>query len=616
MSLKTKLIMAFCVPLVILLVVGLISIRTITQSSKTIERIFSENYDSVAACIKMKDAVELIAHDVEAYLRGSATDKTKIKSAILDFTKNLEFQQNNVTVPGEQELTDRLTSVWNSYRSGLDEFLRMPDSVDVRGDFYRTRLLPQSDDVMAAVQQIIEINLNNMISIDGQVRQQAIETSRTLVTLVLSGVILAIIFVAVIGPSIVRPISRLTRSVREIQQGNLDLLVKVRSKDEIGQLATAFNEMTSSLREFRRTDRARLLRTQKATLSALNSLSEAIAICDPSGRIELSNATAQHLFGLKSNASIESAGNEQISELFTRVRRELRPFQQKGYETAIQIFKDGEEHFFLPEAIPIFDEDRQLIGVTIVLSDVTRLRALDEAKSGLISIVSHELKTPLTSIRLAAHALLSEKLGPLTPAQAEIVAAAREDSDRLYRIIENLLDIGRIESGRSKMELQPASAEQILLHATDEMRAAFIDRGITLTIDIPGDIPQILADSFRFEIVIANLLSNALKYTPPGGRVNLSAHAEGDVVRFSVEDTGSGISEEYLPHVFEKFFRVPGYERQRDSGLGLAIAKEIVEAHGGKIYVESKPGKGTKFSFTIKAAEDTAAYPEYFSSQA
>ena len=356
---------------------------------------------------------------------------------------SLKFQQGNVTVPGEQELTDRLTALWNTYKNGMEEFLRMPESaVDARGDYYRSRLLPQSDKVLDSVRQIIDINLNNMVSTDGQVRQQAIETSRTLLTLVVSGVILAVIFIAVIGPSIARPLTRLTRSVREIQQGNLDLLVKVHSKDEIGQLATAFNEMTSSLREFRRTGRARLLRSQKATQSALNSLSEAIAICDPGGRIELSNATAQNLFGLKPNAEIDSAGNERINELFTRVRRELRPIQQKGYDTAIQIFKDGEEHFFLPEAIPIFDEDRQLIGVTIVLSDVTRLRILDEAKSGLISTVSHELKTPLTSIRLAAHALLSEKLGPLTPAQAEIVAAAREDSDRLYRIIENLLDMG------------------------------------------------------------------------------------------------------------------------------------------------------------------------------
>lgn len=603
MSLKTKLITAFCVPLVILLVVGLISIRTIMQSSKTIEQIFSENYDTVAACIRMKDAIEQIERGADAVLWGSTGDRGKIESGLLEFTNNLKFQLGNVTVPGEQELTDRLTELWNTYRSGLEDFLKMPDAVEARREFYRTRLLPRSDEILDAVQRIIDINLNNMVSTDGQVRRQAIEASRTLITLVLSGVVLALIFVAVIGPFIVGPLSRLTRSVREIQQGNLDLLVKVRSKDEIGQLAAAFNEMASSLREFRRTDRARLLRTQKATLSALNSLSEAIAICDPSGRVELSNATAQHLFVLKPDATVESAGNEQISELFTRVRRESRPVQQKGYDTAIQIFKDGEEHFFLPEAIPMFDEDRRLIGVTIVLSDVTRLRALDEAKSGLIATVSHELKTPLTSIRLAAHALLSDKLGPLTPAQAEIVAVAREDSDRLYRIIENLLDMGQMEAGRSKFELLPVNTGQVLFSIVEKIRPAFADRGVALVLDVAENLPKVFADRLRVEIVFTNLLNNALKYTTPGGQVKLSASEHNGMVLFSVEDTGKGIPGEYLPHIFEKFFRVPGYSEQGNSGLGLAIVKEIVEAHGSSINVASDPGKGTTFTFSLDSAE-------------
>ncbi len=149
---------------------------------------------------------------------------------------------------------------------------------------------------MDAARRIISINLDNMVSIDGQVRRQAAETNRRVAALVISGVLLSLIFVGIIGPAIVRPISRLTRSVREIQQGNLDLFVKVRSGDEIGQLAAAFNEMTSSLREFRRTDRARLIRTQQATQSALNSLSDAIVICDPTGEVELSNDAAQLLF--------------------------------------------------------------------------------------------------------------------------------------------------------------------------------------------------------------------------------------------------------------------------------------------------------------------------------
>jgi len=221
----------------------------------------------------------------------------------------------------------------------------------------------------------------------------------------------------------------------------------------------------------------------------------------------------------------------------------------------------------------------------------------------LISTVSHELKTPLTSIRLATHVLLSGKIGPLTPKQTEILAAARDDSDRLYRIIENLLDIGKIESGYSNVELTRVNAEQIVLQAIEEMRSAYVDRGVALAIDIPGDIPPVLGDSLRLRSVFTNLLSNSLKYTSPGGQVTISAQRDDPMVRFCVEDTGSGIPREYLPHIFEKFFRVPGQEQQRDSGLGLAIVKEIIEAHGGDIEVTSELGEGARFLFTLRAAE-------------
>jgi len=604
MSLKTKLIIAFCGPVLILLTVGLISVRTVTQSSKAMERIFRENYDSVAACLKIKAAIEHLDGIAQTSLwEGIADPLREGESSILESEKNLKFQQGNVTLPGEQELTNRLTELWGSYRSEFEKLSGLPGSGKARQDFYRSKLLPRSQEVRDVAQRIIDINLNNMVSVDGQARQQAVETNRTMIALVCSGVVLAIILIMVIGPSIARPIASLTRSVREIQQGNLDLVVKVHSRDEIGQLAAAFNEMASSLREFRRTGRARLLRTQRATQLAFDTLSDAIAICSPSGEIELANDAAQLLFGLKPESALDSAGHESIRELFARVRHELRPIREKGYDRAIQIFRDGDERFFLPEAIPIFDEERHLIGITLVLRDVTSIRKTDGSKSGLISTVSHELKTPLTSMRLATHVLLSEKLGPLNPKQMEMLAAAREDSDRLYRIIENLLDISRMEAGRSELELIPVNTEQVILDAVEKMRASYLAKGIALTINVPGDIPLVFADTFRLESVFANLLNNALKNTPPGGQVTVSAQAEGALVHFAVEDTGSGIPEEYLPHVFEKFFHVPGHGQEKGSGLGLSIVKEIIDAHGGSVGVSSEPGKGTRFTFSLKAAD-------------
>ena len=599
MSFKSKLVLAVSGQLAILILLGLVSIRTITMSGLTLQRIFRENYDSVAACLKMKDAIQALDRIAEAFIWENVKD-AGVSSSESEFADRLRFQQGNVTLPGEQELTDALTNQWNVYRSLFDRFVTLPAEGSARREFYRKRLLVQSQVVSKLAQRIADINLNNMVSADGQARRKASETNRTLVLLVISGIALAGLFVGIIWQSMARPISGLIRYMQEIKRGNLDLFVKVGARDEIGNLASEFNEMTSSLRQFRTTNRKQLLRSQRATNSLLNTLPEAIAICSPTGIIELSNEAAAKMFSLTPGGTIKDCGNERIEALFERANREMRPIRSDGWDWAIQKFLDGEEKFFMPEAVPILDDERGVIGVTLVLSDVTRLRKADEVKSSLISTVSHELKTPLTSIRLATHALLNEKLGALTSKQTELVAAAREESDRLHKIIENLLELGRMESGRSKLDLALLNAEEVLLAAADEIRAAFADKEVALSVDLPGSPSYVRADGLRLGLVFANLLNNALKYTPPGGKVTISAQeADGEVI-FSVEDTGQGIPEEDLPRVFEKFFRVSGEEEQGASGLGLAIVKEIVGEHGGKIEVSSSLGKGARFTFTLR----------------
>ena len=609
MNLKIKLMIAFGGLLAILLAVGMMSIRTVNESSMAIERIFRENYDSVAAGQKMKEAIERLDRIAEISLwENRPASQHESESALREFEKGLTFQMRNATLIGEQKVNEQLAELWKAYGQEFENFVKLSDAGTSGYNIYHNQLLPRSQEVRNSIQAIIEMNLNNMVSVDGQARRRAIKTGRTMLILVFSGVVLAVIFVAVVGPAILLPIESLTRSVREIQKGNLDLVVHVHSRDEIGQLAEAFNEMVTSLREFRRSNRSRFLRTQRSTQLALNSLPDAVAICSPDGKIELANDAAQRLFGLKPESTVASAGNEKITSLFNRLCQEARPIQPKGYDSAIQIFQKGEERFFLPEAIPILNERGHLVGATLLLSDVTGLRRIDEMKSGLISTVSHELKTPLTSVRLAIHVLLSEKLGTLEPKQIEILSVARKDSDRLFNIIENLLDISRMESGRSEIQLRPVAVEQLLLQTTDEMRAAFLDAGITLDIDVSGDVQPVLADPSRLQHVFDNLLGNALKYTPSGGKVTITAvpdtggpgdthdggMIDGGMVRFCVEDTGPGIPEAHLPHVFEKFFRVPGQDQQGESGLGLAITKEIVEAHGGHIEVKSQVGKGIK----------------------
>ena len=237
----------------------------------------------------------------------------------------------------------------------------------------------------------------------------------------------------------------------------MNLVIQSDSRDEIGQLSEAFNEMASALRESRRSDQTKLVRIQRATEQAFNSLPDAVAIVDPGGKVEVATETARNVFGLKPDKQVRSLPYRWMNEILTEALRTGRTIVPKGEERVIQHFVDGEEHYFRPEAIPILDNDGQPAGVVLVLQDVTQEREQEELKRGVISTVSHQLKSPLTSIRMAVHLLLEEKVGSLTPKQAELLVAAREDSDRLHGILNNLLDISRIESGKVEMNFRKVS---------------------------------------------------------------------------------------------------------------------------------------------------------------
>jgi len=204
---------------------------------------------------------------------------------------------------------------------------------------------------------------------------------------------------------------------------------------------------------------------------------------------------------------------------------------------------------------------------------------------------------------MAIHLLLDEKVGTLTPKQAELLIVARDDSERLQRIIEDLLDLSRMESGKVKMKIALGNPRSLAMEAVEAFRRDAQDRGLLLTVNVHEDMPYVRADQEQIKHVLSNLLSNALTYTSPGGSVTVSAVADDDVVRFSVSDTGKGIPGPYVCQVFEKFVRVPGEDGEKGAGLGLAIVKEIVEAHGGSVSVKSEEGKGSTFTFSLLRAD-------------
>lgn len=616
-GLRQKLLLGFGGLLVILLMVSGLGIAVSMQHRSALSQFLYENWRSIEYGQNMIEAIDRlseIADHVAALPAPDQADLNKARTAAADtlkaFDQNLEDENHNITLPGEDKLADNLSVLWNgrglngkstadSYQIWFTKLLASETSAADRVSAYSAlhRLAPQ---VRLAAKAIVKLNFDNMTPIEGQIKTMADRAIRLLFVLSGIGVALAIIVTAVMGRSILQPVQALTRSAREIEQGNLDLVVQVQSHDELHQLAEAFNSMTSKLREYRRTNRAKLVRTQQTTQLAINSLPDAVAILSPDGVVEMANKSAQKLFLMAPDAHVTSLGSPWLQDLYARTRRDLSAVEPRGYESAIQVLDEkGGERFFLPHAVPILDEDQQLLGVTVVLADVTHLRRLDEMKSSMLAVVSHELKTPLMSIRMGVHLLLEECVGPLTSKQNDLLVAMRDDSGRLGQIVENLLDMGRIESGRALMEFHPEMPDRLIAEATEQMSAAYHEKGVELAVEAAEDLPKVSADRDRVQLIFSNLLSNALRFTPPGGMVRVSADREGEFVRFSVTDMGPGIAPEYQERIFERFFRVPGQPKGSGAGLGLAIAREVVQAHGGTIRVEAADGQGSRFRFTL-----------------
>jgi NtrC-family two-component system sensor histidine kinase KinB len=593
-SLRSKLWAGFGGQLIILLIITAISISVLNRNSEALDRVFKENYGSAVFCDAMKESLDDLNMRALELLWNPGQIQSPPDNELNRFETNLNRQIDNITLPGESELTQHLADLWKTYRLHYSQFNSNPTT-----QMYRDDLLPRYRDLDHVARQISNMNMSSMLSVDGEVKQMLAKVRKALLLLAASGLVLGAAFVGGTGAAILRSLRALTRSANEIQVGNLDHAVDVRSRDEIGQLGQAFNLMAAKLREYRKIDHERLQRTQKTTQLAIDSLPDAVFIIGPAETIEISNRTALEHFGIAPGATVSSLNLRWLNELYDKIVHRKQAIENDGYKSAIQLFDKGEERFLLPRAVLMAPDDGAILGVTVIMVDVTGLRRTDEIKSGLVSTVSHELRTPLTSMRMGILLLAQEKLGPLTVKQRQSLDVVKEDSDRLYRTIENLLNISRMEAGRAQFQFLPIDPREIVKQAVAGVQAGITEKKLRLQIELPEELPKVKADLASCVSALGNFLSNAIKYTPSGGIITVAARSEEGFVAFTVTDTGPGIPEQFREHLFEKFFRVPSAGGPSGAGLGLSIVKEIVNAHHGRVNFRSQPEGGSRFEFSL-----------------
>jgi two-component system phosphate regulon sensor histidine kinase PhoR len=415
---------------------------------------------------------------------------------------------------------------------------------------------------------------------------------RILIAVTLLVTVLALLLATLIAGRITRPVRELTQSVWQLASSKpADQPIPL-SKDEIGQLAHVFNLMSDRL-----SGQINDLETESATLeTVLQKMTDGVLIVDANGLVQLVNPAAVKMFSISKNISIgkpliEVVRHHQPAEMWQRCQA-TGETQRLDFEVGQRLSLQGIATSLSPT----------ISGSTLLLfQDLTRQRQIDAMRRDFISNVSHELRTPLAALKALTETLQAGALEDL-PAAHRFLEQMETEVDSLSLMVSELLELSRIESGRVPLNFASTLPIDIINPAYERLRLQAERAGLTLAVEIPDDLSAVLADATRAQQVVVNLLHNAIKFTPRGGKVTISAAQQDRMVQFAVTDSGIGIDADDLPRIFERFYKVDRSRATSGTGLGLAIARHLIEAHGGRIWAESEVGKGSTFYFTIPLA--------------
>jgi signal transduction histidine kinase/HAMP domain-containing protein len=610
MRLRTRLLLALLPLGLVMALLGGAAIRLTTEMGDLSDRILRDNYRSVLAAQRMKEAIERI--DSAATFRALGRDEKAAMQegpSVQRFEAELRVQEGNLTEQGEADDTLRLRSRWNSYLAQAERFRALPPAE--RTAAYFATMEPAFLEVKAAADRVLDLNQDAMVRKSEEARRGAARNVALTAFATLLALVAGALASGLLTRQALRPLGHLSQAVRRLGEGDLSArAVAVGSEkggDEIAALAREFDAMAQSLEGYRRSSLGELIAAQQASQAAIDSLPDPVVVLSVGGGVSNVNEAAVQLLRIGSGpaagdplAPVEPA----IRALLERVRAHVLsgkgPYVPRGFEESVRLDAPDGAHWLLPRATPVQSEDSGVVGVSVVLQDVTRLMRFDELKNDLVATVAHEFRTPLTSLRMAIHLCLEGLVGPLTPKQEEMLRAGRTDCERLQAIVDDLLDLSRLQAGKADVVPSPQPARGLLLASLEPRREDAQRAGVQVEVapEPSGEpLPAVLADPERIDLVLGNFISNALMHAPQDSRVLLLAERAGAHVRFSVSDQGPGLAKEHQHRVFEKFFRVPG--AKGGVGLGLYIAREVVRAHGGEIGVDSVPGEGATFWFTL-----------------
>ncbi len=583
--------------------VGFAGVWNIFRLERSVDELMTANYKSIDAVSHMMEAVE---RQDSALLIWIGVDRKRGIALFTanggDFVKWFEVEKGNRTEPEEGAVIEALTDDYAAYSRALYDLQALPAGI-TPGQYYTETANPLFEKIKAECRALIAINERAMFASKQKTTDDA--QSSMVVLLVFSLALMALGYATAhfLIKRFLKPLKLPEEGIRRVRGGNMDERLDVRANDETGRLAGEFNDMTLRLREFERSSLGTLMAERNRSIAILKSISDPLLVLDAFWRILLINDACGEFFGIEEGRVTGRHFLEAIpdGELFAAVEQLAADAGDHGRVVCI---RRGGEHYFNLMVRRLNSQEEFGGGYIVAFQNVTGLKELERVRTDFLATISHEFKTPLTCVMMAASMLEEGGMGSLNSEQEDAVRAIREDGETLLGLVNSLLELMRIESGKEVYRFAPCAARQIASAALEAFEELAARKHVSLVDAMPDGLPDVRADSEKIRWVLNNLIGNALKATAEGGAVTLGAVRSGSFVKLSVRDTGEGIPPEYLQKIFDRFVQVEARDVEvRGTGLGLTVSREIVRDHGGDIWADSIPGAGSTFTFTLPVFE-------------
>ncbi len=566
MKTKNKITLSIGLLMTIIVLFGYYVVSSTRQMKTNTENILKDNYNSIRFAQKMQSSVNLFH-----------LDSTSAKRL---FEENLALQQRNVTEAQERRINNQLALEYQA-------FLDAPTPLNM---IHLNR----------TINDITRLNTDAIYTKSAAAVDEAHRSFIVIFLLAVVSALIAVVMLVRLPKVLITPINKLKEGILEIANHNYDKRLEFDLQSEFGTVAASFNNMAQELARFQKSSMARIISTKQYLETVINAIEEPIIGIDNGMKILFANNALSSILNLpKERLTQQSALDLALSnDLLRRLLRGLEQSREGNEETPpLKIYADNKESYYQVHYLRLPETS----GTVIMLSDVTKFKVLDNAKTNFISVISHELKTPIAAIMMSLKLLEDKRIGDINEEQSALTQSIRDNSDRLLSISSELLKMTQVETGVLQLSPKVTKPIELIDYAINATRVLAERFHCNIEVEYPAEkMPKLFVDSEKIAWVVTNLLSNAIHYSAENSRIIIGASHTDNRVDIFVRDFGRGIDPRYHKTIFDRYFRVPGTKVQ-GSGLGLAISKDFVEAHGGTIGVESEIGKGSLFtiSFTI-----------------